>query len=435
MTLPHNKSFNYLKEVVRVCQSRTPTYAFLHGHVLDVLRSMPDKCVHAVITSPPYWGLRDYGIAPIVWGGDYRCLHRYNDARVSLKKSGGLGLLSRIQQKPSGKRNHIAAQAQSCMMCSAWRGSLGLEPTSEEYIIHLVEIFLQVRRVLRDDGVAWLNIGDTYVGGTVGRKDAERKYKKLAKCPAPTSRIAEIAPGNRLLIPERLEIALQKSGWCVRDVISWVKMWVDENNKSDGSSMPGGTGGTRFSPAWEPVIMLTKYHNHYFDIEAVKTLSRSHPRNVLRVNLQPYSGGHVAPFPEGLVSPLIKASTSSHGCCPNCGAGYIREHPLVQTIGWIPSCKCFGKQIKVKRMVQLKVKGIGRLAPKILKSYEYKMPERDIRVRPAIVLDPFCGSGTAGQVALGLRQSFIGIDLDGKNIKLAEERISSRWSGKTFSMR
>jgi len=107
------------------------------GHVLSVLATWPDECVQCVVTSPPYWGLRDYGIEPQVWGGEPGCEHDWG----------------------------TAATGAFCPRCGAWRGSLGLEPTPELYVEHLVSVFREVRRVLRTDGTLWLNLGDSYATG------------------------------------------------------------------------------------------------------------------------------------------------------------------------------------------------------------------------------------------------------------------------------
>lgn len=108
----------------------TASYDIRVGHALDVMRGMPDASVHCCVTSPPYFGLRDYGTPPQVWGGDPACAHEWNGTAFC--------------------------------ECGAWRGSLGLEPTAEMYVEHIVEIFREVRRVLRPDGTLWLVIGDSY---------------------------------------------------------------------------------------------------------------------------------------------------------------------------------------------------------------------------------------------------------------------------------
>src|SRR5271163_942196 len=100
---------------------------------------MPADSVHCVVTSPPYWGLRDYGTPPQIWNGDPDCWHRWGAF---------------------------------CARCGAWRGSLGLEPTYQRYVAHLVGVLREVRRVLRPDGTMWLVIGDCYATGAGKAKRA-----------------------------------------------------------------------------------------------------------------------------------------------------------------------------------------------------------------------------------------------------------------------
>ena len=132
------------------------------GHALDVLAELPERSVQCVVTSPPYWGLRDYGIAPQVWGGEAACAHEWGESIVLDKSTPGVtgsGLTNAGASQASS--NRFVAISAFCR-CGAWRGSLGLEPTPALYVAHMVEVFRAVRRVLRDDGTLWLNLGDSY---------------------------------------------------------------------------------------------------------------------------------------------------------------------------------------------------------------------------------------------------------------------------------
>ena len=123
---------------------------------------LPDESVHCVVTSPPYWNLRDYGLSPSVWGGDSECPHYWLDgvvapgARSSDSKSGS-------KQLNANRRDGMPSSA-FCGECGAWLGALGLEPTVNLYVAHIVEIFREVWRVLRKDGTCWINLGDSYSG-------------------------------------------------------------------------------------------------------------------------------------------------------------------------------------------------------------------------------------------------------------------------------
>ena len=125
--------------------------------------------VQCVVTSPPYWGLRDYGTAPLVWGGEAGCAHEWGGSlgeRTSSpqqSRNGQSGVLGPRDLHPSAQRTaFVAAMGHECHRCGAWRGHLGLEPTPEFYVAHLVEVFRLVRDVLADDGTCWLNLGDSY---------------------------------------------------------------------------------------------------------------------------------------------------------------------------------------------------------------------------------------------------------------------------------
>lgn len=178
-------------------------HRFLIGHVLDALRSLSDESVHCVVTSPPYWGLRDYGLPPASW------------PEVEYAPMPGL---------PS-------------VRIPAWEGCLGLEPAPEMYVGHLVLIFREVRRVLRKDGTLWLNLGDSYAGswgnyhpysppGKHGQRLKEtarwnrRAYDGREDFLPPTARLSRGLKEKDLVgIPWRAAFALQGDGWYLRSDI------------------------------------------------------------------------------------------------------------------------------------------------------------------------------------------------------------------------
>ncbi len=171
----------------------------LCGDLRQKLHELPDESVHCVVTSPPYWSLRDYGVDPTVWGGNPECEHLWQgimrqDERYTGKKkwqhlANGRGefqtevanALGRDSDSKPGYRTgrrltvrdidpnawgHPQVEDTSlCAHCCAWRGALGLEPTPELYVEHLVAVMRRVRRVLRKDGTLWLNLGDSYSSG------------------------------------------------------------------------------------------------------------------------------------------------------------------------------------------------------------------------------------------------------------------------------
>ncbi len=141
---------------------RDLTPAILEGEVREVLERLPDESIQCVVTSPPYWGLRDYGLPPVLWGGSPSCPHEWGSP-IPGDPKGGTGT-------PNG-RNVVGAgyargerRGRFCLSCDAWLGQLGLEPTAELFVQHLAGVFDEVRRVLRSDGTLWLNLGDTFQG-------------------------------------------------------------------------------------------------------------------------------------------------------------------------------------------------------------------------------------------------------------------------------
>ncbi|MHB8352434.1 MAG: hypothetical protein ACYDFT_07110 [Thermoplasmata archaeon] len=127
-----------------------------------------------MVTSPPYWGLRDYGLPPVLWGGSPTCSHDW-DSPIPGDPKGGSGT-------PNG-RNAVGAgyargerRGRCCLSCDAWLGQLGLEPTAELFVQHLTGVFDEVRRVLRSDGTLWLNLGDTFQGDSPVRRSSSEAF-------------------------------------------------------------------------------------------------------------------------------------------------------------------------------------------------------------------------------------------------------------------
>ena len=119
-------------------------------HVLDGLKKLPDQSIDMVMTSPPYWSLRDYGKhTDVVWGGDLKCKHKFC-SKFTLKKTCGENKSTKIQNNK--KIRALTYSSQFCSKCGAWKGQLGLEPTVDLFIDHLMEIFDEVKRVLKNTG-------------------------------------------------------------------------------------------------------------------------------------------------------------------------------------------------------------------------------------------------------------------------------------------
>lgn len=284
------------------------------GDAREVLSQMPSGLVNCCITSPPYWGLRKYGAEPITW--------------------------------PDG-----------------WQGELGLEPTIELYIEHLMLIFDEVKRVLRDDGILFVNIGDTYAGtpasGTqygTSQRGSIKRHNKSTKIPAK----------SLCAIPERFVLAMMERGWIRRCTIIWAKglSFCDEYS---GSCMPDSAKDRPNKNAFEYVYMFTKSRKYFYEqqYEEAQELNAERPRmgqgnqtiynqkrwsdyqkrnnfglgsknkkakgrtaylnplgrivrNVWAINPQAFPDAHFATFPEKLVEICLKM-----GCpefvCKKCG--------------------------------------------------------------------------------------------------------------------
>ena len=237
-----------------------------HGHVLNVLKELQDESVHMCVTSPPYWGLRDYGIESQIWDGDPDCLHVWGDENKSYQRirNGDKGGLHEGRETNKAEKNIMLnpSQGQFCQLCNAWRGSLGLEPTPELFIKHQIQIFREVRRILRSDGTLFLNIGDSYcsqggpqVKDTIGPDNAQNG----AWSGKSRNGINGMKPKDLVGIPWMLAFALRADGWWLRSGIPWVKR----------SAMPESCQD-RPASALEHVFLLTKSQKYFFDMDAIK---------------------------------------------------------------------------------------------------------------------------------------------------------------------
>jgi DNA modification methylase len=378
-----------------------------------------------IATSPPYWGLRDYGT------------------------DGQLGL----------ERVHD---------CLAW--ARGDDPCGACYVCNLRTLAREMWRVLRDDGVMFLNLGDSYAGTTKGdnRTPDERSASSTlgpkrdglgggnsahiaVSFGARRVELSGLKPKDLCGIPQRVVLALQADGWYWRSEIIWHKP----------NAMPSSVKD-RPSTDHEYVFLLTKRARYFWDAEAVKEASAEpdrtrgdairhtqrrlagrpvdrvaiqtatrNLRTVWTINTQPFSGAHYATWPAALVETMVKAGTSERGVCPTCGAPWqrvveksepvnaprnpndVQPYPAgngynngtgattlhkvrhVETVEWRPTC--------------------GHDATPI----------------PAIVLDPFCGSGTTLLVARQLGRVGLGFDLsetylrDNAAVRLGHDKLAA----------
>jgi len=209
------------------------------GDALERLREMPAESVQCVVTSPPYFGLRDYGTA--MWeGGDPTCEH-YAVETVRTHWANSVPGPAGATAKNAKGRNETKERGGVCGRCGAASidQQIGLEPTPEEYVSTMVEVFREVRRVLAKDGTVWLNLGDSYAGswGNQGREEERGTQRPInggmltpvldGRYPAKESNTGQTPPGLKpkdlIGIPWRLAFALQADGWVLRSEIVWSK--------------------------------------------------------------------------------------------------------------------------------------------------------------------------------------------------------------------
>ena len=310
------------------------TTKILKGNNFDTLKTLDDQSINTVVTSPPYWGLRDYGTG--TWeGGDPDCPHM-RTTKISVNTATGhKGMADAIYKDICPKCNAVRKDSQ-----------LGLEDTPEQFAHNLVMLFREIRRVLRDDGTVWLNLGDSYSSG--GRRTTTNQSLRGDKDygvtrPAPSE---GIKPKDLIGIPWRVAFALQQDGWYLRQDIIWHKP----------NPMPESVRD-RCTKAHEYIFLLTKNAKYYYDHEAIKEDAKTTPvkrnkmgegyqadytkgkrfsdgervwgtnkknkRSVWTVTTKPFKGAHFATFPMDLIEPCILAGCPEGGTVldPFGGAG------------------------------------------------------------------------------------------------------------------
>ena len=416
------------------------TVKILIGDVRAMLATLPDESVHCVVTSPPYWNLRDYSID----------------------------------------------------------GQIGQEPTLGEHVEVMVEVFREVRRVLRKDGTVWLNYGDCYAGSwgaqrhressTNGQRMSRNQIANHPKRASNTDSIrdAGLKPKDLCMMPARVALALQADGWWLRSEIIWHKP----------NPMPESTTD-RPTSSHEKIYLLAKSPRYYYDAVAVRepVTGNAHARrsyktpdgwdtstgegghgsyhkngrekgkkpgvppksaapgsgikanesfheavcdlvadrnlrNIWSIPSASFPGAHFATFPPALVEPCIKAGTSEKGCCPECGAPWLRETER-QDQGWD------GSRYGERAVAATGGAKSGGTAKSTLGSNNGKLtgkmatlgwrPSCDCGLveGPCTVLDPFGGVGTTGMVADRLKRNAILIELNPEYAAMAEKRIQT----------
>jgi DNA modification methylase len=362
----------------------------LPGDCREVLATLPANSVHCVVTSPPYYGLRDYGVA----------------------------------------------------------GQIGLEATPDAYLAEMVGVFREVKRVLRPDGTCWVNMGDsynTYAGNRGASKSISANTNEAIPSLPQGAGLTTPSLANKqlLMMPARLALALQADGWWLRSDIIWHKPNPMPESVTD-----------RPTSAHEHVFLLAKSARYFYDADAVREeptgrtdairsfgvppdrqdngrsfeldgMKGRNCRNVWTIATAPFSQSHFATMPPAVVERCIRAGTSERGCCAACGApwGRVVERSVAFTSGSgktgnVPNGKHAGTVQALSGEYDI------RMGPSVATTTTGWAPSCACAadVVPAVVLDPFGGAGTTALVADRLQRDAILIELNPDYTRMAMDR-------------
>jgi DNA modification methylase len=361
-------------------------FMLINNDALSALKEIPDNTFHTVVTSPPYWQLRDYFVSE----------------------------------------------------------QLGQESTPEEYIKRLVEIMGEVKRVLRKDGTCWFNIGDGYnnSSGFERTSDWKREGRKGGSSDKKAFKHSSIKTKDLIGMPWRLAFAFQEAGWYLRCDVVWGK----SNPMPDGAKDRPTRGHeyifllTKSSKYFYDYYAVLENTDEHPDKEqgfganvqegtfrqdqerSFQHYGKRNMRSVWKTSVASFKGKHYATFPLKLIDPCIKAGTSEYGCCVNCGTPWVRKFEKIE------------KEIE-KEGTKKHTESGSNLFPEIKVKKEYKLylVERGWQkqctcetdeVKSCIVLDPFSGMATTGLASIRYKQNYVGIELNKEYQAHSRQRLS-----------
>lgn len=421
----------------------------LTGDALTKLRELPDESVQCCVTSPPYWGLRDYGTAS--WeGGSTDCQHEgdqryYTEQTAAVSSSDAFSEpgQSNIDRLKEGRWRNNG----TCVKCGAVKrdSQLGLEKTPEEYVAKMVEVFHEVRRVLRKDGTLWLNLGDSYASASAcDRRNVVGNGSPDENCVRPNRLSGTLKEKDLCGIPWRVAFALQSDGWFLRQDIIWAKPNPMPESVTD-----------RCTKAHEYLFLLTKSATYYYDQDAIKQPCLESSVTRLGQDVDNQLGSDRVP---GKTNGRMKAvKFGGNNLCPDtrlqsgnewkpktCGQNSRmfqdrdpnhstdRKHrdPIMGGGGTGFVGHSGNQKADGTVYILANKKSVWTVPTQPFKEAHFATYPPDL-IKPCImagtragdtVLDPFAGSGTTGMVSLELGRQAILIELNPKYVELIEQR-------------
>ncbi|MDI6737877.1 MAG: site-specific DNA-methyltransferase [Nanoarchaeota archaeon] len=411
-----------------------PLNQILQGDALSVLKGFPDDCIDCCITSPPYYALRQYGTNPLIFGGSKECNHEFNIKEIKDPMDrGGNGDHDREGGLSGTKIDYENYRIGYCKKCNAWQGQMGLEPTPQEYINHIVEIVNECMRVLKPTGVMFLNLGDSYGSHRSGKdadldKDNEDRVNSMVIRNAPLKAVKSkwFKEKQKLLIPHRIAIALQELGFWIRDDITWAKkILIYPDKESIGSTMPFPCKD-KLLPATEYIFQITKSPKYYFDLSQVKTRIK---QSTIERASKPISSTYTNQLEN---NPYVsqKGMDAYYKRLNNGFVSIDEERRIKIREDITQNKKSFDNLIEANPTNAIMFKRMNQHSKKEIQehfaSFPLSLAEFFIKIGVplnGVVLDPFIGSGTVGIAALQNGRRFIGIELSEKFINLANRRL------------
>ncbi len=341
----------------------TPSHQILVGDCLELLRQMPDQSVHCCVTSPPYFGLRDYGVD----------------------------------------------------------GQIGLEETPAEFITRLVDVFRAVRRVLRDDGTCWVNMGDSYAGSRAPGNGQKVQSRRRDNEPVPRSDVAVpgFKPKDMMGMPWRLAFALQDDGWYLRQDIIWSKQ----------NPMPESVRD-RCTKAHEYIFLLSKSHRYYFDQEAIleRCSSNTHARLAQNVAAQIGSArANGGAKTNGSMKAVARKSNGvgwGHGTDAGERArGRVKDNASMDSALAIMPTERNKRSVWTVPTHSFKGAHFATYPPDLIRPCILAGAPRG-----GLVLDPFGGAGTTGLVAMQEGRLSVLCELNPGYADIARARLATAWN-------